>query len=306
MKVVFMGTPDFAVPTLKKLIDKKYEVVSVFTQPDKPKGRGHKMQFPPVKELALENNIEVFQPTTLKDEAVVNLIKEQNPEVIVVAAYGKILPESILNIPNYGCINVHGSLLPKYRGAAPIQWSVLNGDKVTGVTTMYMGKGLDTGDMLLKKEVEILPNETAGELFDRLSVIGADLLTDTLDALVNNTVTPQKQDENESSYAPMITKALSPIDWNESALEIHNQVRGLNPWPCASSHFGKKAIKIHRTKVIDGKGQAGKLFVNNKHLCVYCGESALQLLEVQLENGKRMTGDAFLVGHPINDDSCLY
>lgn len=306
MKVVFMGTPDFAVPTLKKLIDKKYEVVSVFTQPDKPKGRGHKMQFPPVKELALENNIEVFQPTTLKDEAVVNLIKEQNPEVIVVAAYGKILPESILNIPKYGCINVHGSLLPKYRGAAPIQWSVLNGDKVTGVTTMYMGKGLDTGDMLLKKEVEILPDETAGELFDRLSVIGADLLTDTLDALVNNTVTPQKQDENESSYAPMITKALSPIDWNESALEIHNQVRGLNPWPCASSHFGEKAIKIHRTKVIDGKGQTGKLFVNNKHLCVYCGKGALQLLEVQLENGKRMTGDAFLVGHPINDDSCLY
>lgn len=305
MRVVFMGTPDFAVPTLKKLIEDGYDIVSVFTQPDKPKGRGHKMQFSPVKELALENNLEVFQPNTLKDESVINLIKEQNPEVIVVAAYGKILPEAILNIPKYGCVNVHGSLLPKYRGAAPIQWAVLNGDKVTGVTTMLMGKGLDTGDMLLKREVEIPSDETAGELFDRLSLIGADLLVETLEALKSNNIIPEKQNDAESNYASLITKALSPIDWNKSATEIHNQVRGLNPWPCASSHYGEKAIKIHRTKVIEGSGEAGKLFVSDKHLCVYCGKDALQLLEVQLENGKRMTGDVFLVGHPVDKNSRL-
>ncbi len=298
-----MGTPDFAVPTLKKLIEDGYDIISVFTQPDKPKGRGHKMQFSPVKELALENNLEIFQPNTLKDESVINLIKEQNPDVIVVAAYGKILPEDILNIPKYGCVNVHGSLLPKYRGAAPIQWAVLNGDKVTGVTTMLMGKGLDTGDMLLKREVEIPSDETSGELFDRLSLIGADLLVETLEALKSNTVTPQKQNDAESNYASLITKALSPIDWSKSAAEIHNQVRGLNPWPCASSHYGKKAIKVHCTKVIEGSGEAGKLFVSDKHLCVYCGKDALQLLEVQLENGKRMTGDVFLVGHPVDKNS---
>lgn len=300
-----MGTPDFAVPTLQKLIDSDYEITSVFTQPDKPKGRGHKMQFSPVKELAIANNLEVFQPNTLKDEAVINSIREQCPDFIVVAAYGKILPEAILNIPPYGCINVHGSLLPKYRGAAPIQWSVLNGDKATGVTTMYMGKGLDTGDMLLKTEVEIGANETAGELFDRLAPIGADLLMETLEALVNKTVTPEKQDDSKSNYASIITKALSPIDWNKSATEIHNQVRGLNPWPCASSHFGEKGIKIHRTEVLNMSGKAGKLFMNGNHLCIYCGDGALQLVEVQLENGKRMSGDVFVNGHPIKDDSYL-
>ncbi|MDO4459607.1 MAG: methionyl-tRNA formyltransferase [Clostridia bacterium] len=305
MNVVFMGTPDFAVPSLQILLENNYNVTSVFTQPDKPKGRGHKMQFSPVKELALKYDIPVFQPDRLKNDEIIAEIKSQCPDFIVVVAYGKLLPEAILNIPRFGCINVHGSLLPKYRGAAPIQWAVLNGEKTTGVTTMYMAKGMDTGDMLLKAETEIPVDETSGELFDRLTGIGADLLLETLKGLEAGTVKAEPQNEAEATHSPMITRELSPIDWNKSAEEIHNQIRGLNPWPSATSRYKDKGIKIHASNVIRGKGNPGEIFNYKGKLCVYCGDNALELTEVQLENGKRMSGEAFLLGHPIKETIIL-
>ena len=305
MKVVFMGTPDFAVPSLQKLIENNYEIQAVFTQPDKPKGRGHKLCFSPVKELALEYNLPVYQPTTLRTQDIAEQIKSLKPDFIIVAAYGKILPKSILEIPEYGCINVHGSLLPKYRGAAPIQHAVLNGDKVTGITTMYMGEGLDTGDILLKEEVQIGEDETSEELFDRMKVVGADLLIKTLQGLVSGEVSPVPQDDALSTYASVITKDLSPIDWSLENYVIHNKVRGLNSWPCAESLYKGKKIKIHRTVIADADGSAGKLYCKDKKLYVYCGKGSLEILELQLENGKRMSGSAFLLGHPLTDDVIL-
>lgn len=225
-----MGTPDFAVVSLENLINTgKHQIEGVFTQPDKPKGRGYTVTFSPVKDCAISHNIPVYQPETLKDGKAFEIIKELKPDVIVVAAYGKILPKEILDFPKYGCVNVHGSLLPKYRGAAPIQWSVLNGEKETGVTTMYMSEGLDTGDMLLKESTEIGENETAGHLFDRISEMGAELICKTLDALEKGEITPVKQDDALSSYSPMLSKKICPIDWSKSAKEVHNKIRGLNP-----------------------------------------------------------------------------
>lgn len=305
MKIIYMGTPDFAVPSLQKLIDSEHSVEAVFTQPDKPKGRGHKMQFSPVKELAVAHDIPVHQPLTLKDESVVELIKNIDPDVIVVVAYGRLLPKAVLDIPKYGCVNVHGSLLPKYRGAAPIQWSVLNGDKVAGVTTMYMGVGMDTGDMLLKAETEIGGNETSGELFDRLKDIGADLLMETLEGLFEGRITAVPQNEAEATHAPMITKEMSEVDWTKSAREIHNQIRGLNPWPCAVTSYNGKRMKVYAAEVMEGNGAPATLFKKDNKMCVYCGEGALVLTDIQLENGKRMSGDVFLLGHPIDKTSLL-
>lgn len=305
MRVIFMGTPDFAVPSLQKLLDRGDDIRAVFTQPDKPKGRGHKLQAPPVKELALEHGIPVFQPQTLRDEAVQQQIRELAPEVIVVAAYGKILPKAVLDTPKLGCINVHGSLLPKYRGAAPIQWAVINGEKISGVTTMYMGEGMDTGDMLLKAETPIGHEETAGELFDRLMVLGADLLGETLDKLEKGALQRTPQKEEEATYAPMLSKELSQVNWNRPAQEIHDLIRGLNPWPCAVSMLDGKRIKLLFSRVTEGTGEPGSLVIQEEGLAVCCGSGALLLTKIQTENGKRMSGKQYLLGHPLKEGARL-
>lgn len=305
MRVIFMGTPDFAVPSLQKLLDRGNDIRAVFTQPDKPKGRGHKLQAPPVKDLALKHEIPVFQPPTLRDETVQQQIRELAPEVIVVAAYGKILPKAVLDIPKLGCINVHGSLLPKYRGAAPIQWAVINGEKVSGVTTMYMGEGMDTGDMLLKAETPIGPEETAGELFDRLMVLGAELLGETLDKLEKGALRRVPQKDEEATHAPMLSKELSQVDWNRPAQEIHDLIRGLNPWPCAFSTLDGKRVKLLSSRVTEGAGEPGSLVVQEEGLAVCCGSGALLLTEIQTENGKRMSGKQYLLGHPLKEGARL-
>ena len=300
MRIVFMGTPDFAVPSLEALLRRGHEIAAVYTQPDKPKGRGHKLLPPPVKVLALEHHIPVYQPTTFRTAEAVEMLRALQPELIVVAAYGKILPPDVLAIPPYGCINVHGSLLPKYRGAAPIQWAVLNGDKVTGVTIQRMAEGVDTGDMLAKAETEIGPDETSGELFDRLMVLGAELLVDTVDKL--NTLTPEPQDEALSTHAPLIQKEMGAVDWTKPASQVHNLVRGLNPWPAAYLTIDGKRMKLWKTKPVKAKGLPGVLTVLDGEMTVYCGEDAVQLVEIQPENGKRMRGSDYLRGHPLTHD----
>lgn len=299
MNVLFMGTPDFAVPTLKKLAESGHNIKAVITQPDKPVGRKQVLTSPDVKVCAEQLGLKVLQPDTLRSDNSIKEIKEIDPDVIVVVAYGKILPKDILDIPKYGCVNVHGSLLPKYRGAAPIQQAVLNGDKITGVTTMYMGEGLDTGDILLASETEIGENETSAELFDRLSELGADLLIKTLEGLEKGTVTPVKQDEAQATYTVKITKAMCPIDWNKSALEIHNQVRGLQTWPVAVSKLNGKDIKIHKTLLCDKSGKAGEI-ICIEPLTVACGEKSVVIKELQLSGKKRMDSKSFLLGHPLS------
>lgn len=303
MRVVFMGTPDFAVPSLQILLDHGYEVCAVYTQPDKPKGRGHKLQPPPVKELALQHQIPVFQPATLRKEEVQAEIRSWNPDVIVVVAYGKLLPKAVLDAPKLGCVNVHGSLLPQYRGAAPIQWTVLNGDKVAGVTTMFMAEGMDTGDMLLKAETPVGEEETSGQLFDRLKDLGADLLLETLQGLEAGTLTSVPQDEAQATRAPMLSKELSQVDWTKSAQQVHDLIRGLNPWPSAVSYLDGRKLKLHASRVRDGSGEAGKAFAQDGALWVYCGQGALELTEIQTENGKRMDGKSYLLGHPLQEGS---
>lgn len=299
MRVIFMGTPDFAVPSLQTLLDRKDDVCAVFTQPDKPKGRGHKLQAPPVKLLAEQKGIPVYQPATLKNEEVQELIRSFAPDLIVVAAYGKLLPKVVLDTPKLGCINVHGSLLPKYRGAAPIQWAVLNGDPVSGVTTMYMAEGMDTGDILLKAETPIGPEETAGELFDRLMVLGAGLLGQTLERLEQGTLQRLPQNEEEATHAPMLSKELSRLDWRCSAKELHDRIRGLNPWPCACAVLEGSRLKLLASRVREGTGEPGTLATTEEGLLVYCGQGALLLTELQTEQGKRMTGKDYLLGHPL-------
>ena len=298
-RVIFMGTPDFAVPSLQKLIDNGYDIPLVVSQPDKPRGRSKQLVMPEVKALAVETGIEVFQPVSLKNEEASAYIASFEPDFLVVAAYGKILPKAVLDIPKKACINVHGSLLPKYRGAAPIQWSVLNGDKTTGVTTMLMGEGLDTGDMLLKKEVAIGENETAAALFDRLAVVGADLLMQTLENFDH--ITPEPQEEAAATYAPMISRDLCPINWNEPAATIHNKVRGLAEWPVAVTTLGGKNLKIHAGRVAGSTDKApGTVIENRKKIVVACGNNtSYEIVSLQLEGKKRMQSDAFLLGHKI-------
>lgn len=301
MDIVFMGTPEFAVPCLERLISDGHNVKGVFTQPDKPKGRGHKMQFPPVKECAVEAGIPVYQPLKMKDGEAISILENLKPELIIVVAYGKILPKEILDYPKYGCINMHASILPRYRGAAPIQWCVLNGEKISGVTAMQMDVGLDTGDMLLTKTVEIGENETAGELHDKLSVLGADVMSETIDLLLKGELKPEKQNDSDSTYAPMLSKDLCPIDWNESAQKVHNKVRGLSPWPVATAKLGEKTIKIHKTAV-SGKCNAtpGEVVVSDKKLVVACGEStSVEIIVLQTEGKKAMNASDFLRGNPI-------
>lgn len=308
MKIVFMGTPDFAVPSLNKLIEVGHEICAVFTQTDKPKGRGNKMAFSPVKETALTHGIPIYQPFSLKKQLdeFLPVIKSLTPDAIVVVAYGKILPMEILNLPKYGCINVHGSLLPKYRGAAPIQWTVLNGDRFGGVTTMLMAEGIDTGDMLLSRSVEIGQTETASELYSRLSFVGADLLIETIDLLENGELTPVPQNDNEASYAPMLSKEMSRIDFSKSAEEIKNQIQGLSDWPCAVFYLDDARMKVYRCEISDVPDEytPGEI-VNEKDFTVACGVGALKFLEVQAEGSKRMNALDYLRGKPIKKGTVL-
>ena len=300
MRIVYMGTPDFAVPALEKLAQSPdYTVAAVFTQPDKPKGRKMVMTPPDIKVCAEKLGIPVFQPSSMRSEEAYNSLKELNPDVIVVAAYGQILPKAVLDLPKFGCVNIHGSLLPKYRGAAPIQQSVLDGEKVTGVTTMLMDVGLDTGDILLKAETEIGENETAGELFDRLAVLGGELIVETLDKLKKGEITPQKQDESLATHTSKITKELCPIDFNKTAYEVHNKVRGLNPWPVAVTEISGKTVKVYSSRVSDMSGAAGTI-LSLKPFVIACGDKSVELIEIQPQGKKRMTAQAFLAGHKLN------
>ena len=298
MNIVFMGTPDFAVVSLQKLLDAGHNVSAVFTKQDMPRGRKMIMTPPEVKVLAQEHNLTVYQPSTLNDEDVINTIKSLNPDVIVVVAYGKLLPKAVLDIPRLGCINVHGSLLPRFRGAAPIQWTVIEGDEFGGVTTMYMGEGLDTGDIILTAKTEVGENETAGELFDRLAVMGADLLIETLTLLEKGEAPRIPQNEEEANYASMLTKAMCEIDFTKSAQTVHNLVRGLNPWPVAVTTLEGKKVKIIETRLSKLSGESGKI-VSLSPLTVACGEGAVEILTLQLEGKKAMESKAFLMGHRL-------
>lgn len=304
MRIVFMGTPDFAACSLKKLIDSGYDVIAAFTQPDRPKGRGHKLAACEVKQLALQAGIPVYQPEKLRDGSALALLKELSPDLIVVVAYGRILPDEILELPPLGCINIHGSLLPKYRGSAPIQWSVLNGDRTAGVTSMYMATEMDAGDILLTKETEIGEFETAGELFDRLAPMGAELLTETIEAIRDGSVCRCAQRPEDVSYAPPLSKEMSPIDWNKGPRAIVKQICGLQPWPCATAQLGGTEFKIfsacytdHRTDKAPGQiVSAGKAGIE-----VACdGGETLLITELQAAGGgKRMSAGAYLLGHPM-------
>lgn len=307
MRVIFMGTPDFAVPTLEALIE-KHEVLAVVTQPDKPKGRGKKMVFPVVKEKALEHNITVYQPQKVKTPEFVEILKEYQPDIMVVVAFGQILSEDILNIPKYGCINVHGSILPQYRGAAPIQWSIINGEEFGGVTTMYMAKGLDSGDMILKAKEKIKPDDTYGSLYDRLSVIGADLLIKTLDLIENGEVKRIPQNDDEATFAPMIKPELEHINWNGKNTDIVNLIKGLNPQPVAYTMLNDEKLKIWFAETIDGdyNGEPGTIVdVRKRDFVVMTAEGAVAVKEVQAQGGKKMSADAYMRGHAIEKGTIL-
>lgn len=295
MRIVFMGTPDFAVPCLQRLLEDGHEVPAVFTQPDKPVGRHAVLTPPPVKQLALSRGIPVYQPTKMRDGTVAALLRELAPDCLVVVAYGRILPQEILDVPPRGCVNIHGSLLPRYRGAAPIQWSVIRGETVTGVTSMFMDAGMDTGDIIDTLTTPIGGNETAGELFERLAPLGARLLSTTLAAIADGTVTRRPQNDAEATMAPMLEKAMGRLDLTRPARELHNQVRGMNPWPGAFCTVGGKTLKIHETRVAAGSGAPGTLLCADP-VTVACGEGALQLVTVQPEGKPRMAAEAWLRG----------
>ncbi|HIV18964.1 MAG TPA: methionyl-tRNA formyltransferase [Candidatus Merdivicinus intestinigallinarum] len=304
MNIVFMGTPDFAVPCLQALLDAGYPVTGVFTQPDKPKGRGYQLAPPPVKEFALTQNLPVFQPKTMRDGEALEQLKGCNPDLIVVVAYGKLLPKEVLELPRFGCINVHASLLPKYRGAGPVQWSIINGEEKTGVTTMYMAEALDTGDMLESASLEIGENETADELMERLSHLGAELLISTVKKAEEGTLKPIPQDESLSSYVSMLDKEMARLDFNKPAKEVHNLIRGLSSWPCAYTFYQGKRLKVYRSKLSALTGQPGEI-VDAKKFIIACRDGAVEFDTVQYEGGKRMSGADFLRGKKPGDHEIL-
>ena len=299
-----MGTPDFSVGVLEEIIRAGHEVVLAVTQPDKPKGRGNAMQFPPVKECALSHGIEVFQPKKIREDANVEYLKKFDADIFIVVAFGQILTKNILDMPKYGCVNVHASLLPKYRGAAPIQWAVINGDAITGVTTMRMDTGIDTGDMIAKREVRIAEDETGGSLFDKLAEVGAKLCVETMDMLEKGTVQFTPQNNDASTHTSKITKELGNIDWKKPAVEIERLIRGLNPWPSAYTHLDDKAFKIWKAKVVDEANdyEPGCIVKASKNeLIVQTGDGQLALLEVQLAGKKRMDAGAFMRGYTVEE-----
>ena len=308
MKIIFMGTPDFSVGTLEALIEAGHEVCLVVTQPDKPKGRGKEMQPTPVKAAAMKHGIPVYQPKKIRDPECVEELRKYNADVMVVVAFGQILPKEILDMTPYGCINVHASLLPSYRGAAPIQWAVINGDEITGVTTMRMDVGLYTGDIIAKKQVGIAEDETGGSLFDKLAAVGAELCVETMQMLENKTATFTPQDNEASTHTKMISKELGDIDWKKPAVEIERLIRGLNPWPSAYTHLDNKAFKIWKARVVetDGAYAPGCICkVGKNMMVVQTGEGGLELLEVQLAGKKRMDAGSFLRGYPVAEGSFL-
>ena len=297
-----MGTPNFAAVSLNALYKGGFDVIGVFTQPDKPKNRGMKLEESPVKKLAVSHGTPVFQPEKLRDGSAAEIIRELAPELIAVVAYGKILPREILDIPPYGCINIHGSLLPKYRGAAPIQWAVLNGDKVTGVTSMYMAEGMDTGDIIMTAETEILPDETSGELFDRLSVMGGDLLCRTVNAIADGTAVRTPQNNDEATLAPMISKELCPINWTDTADKIIDKIRGLDPWPVATAELGGQKFKVYKAKKLSDSTNGlpvGTVIPNKEGIQVVCGDGEILITEVQPAGKRRMNAADYLRGHKL-------
>jgi len=307
MKIVFMGTPDFAVPCLKALIS-NYDVAAVITQPDRAKGRGNKLTPPPVKVLAEQNSIEVYQPERIKTPEMVELLRNIKPDAIVVVAFGQILSQDILEIPPLGCINVHASLLPKYRGAAPINWCIINGEEKTGITTMYMDKGLDTGDIIIKSEIAIGTEETAGELHDRLSELGAEVLIDTMKLIEEGRAPRIPQDNEKATYAPIMTKALGRIDWSKNAGQIKNLIRGAYPWPGAYSSYEGKSFKVFKAAAEGNEknNEWGRITgVDKESFTVSCGEGNLRIMELQFENEKRMSVEAYLRGHNIKEGTKL-
>ncbi len=307
MKIVFMGTPDFAVDCLEALVSSEHEVVAVFSQPDKPQGRKQILTAPEVKVCAQKYNIPVYQPVTLKGGDAAQLLRELAPELIVVVAYGKLIPQEILDIPKYGCVNVHGSLLPELRGAAPIQWAVINGLEETGVTTMQLDAGLDTGDILLVKKTKIEENETSGELFDRLKVLGAEVLMETIDAMLKGELNPQKQDDSKSTYASMLNKSLSPVDWSKPAKEVHNHIRGLEPWPVATTVINGKPVKLFGCRLGNAfNGKAGEVVSSEKQLEVCCGDGYTVLItQLQAQGKNKLSSADFLRGFKVEKGTIL-
>ena len=302
MRVGFMGTPDIAATCLEKILKDGFQVVGVYTQPDRPKNRGMKLAFSPVKELALQHDLPVFQPESFKDPETVEQLKELAPDVVAVVAYGRILPQSVLDVPPKGCINIHASVLPKYRGSAPYQWAVLDGEAETGVSAMYLCRQMDAGDVIDVSKTPIGPDETAGELLDRLAVLGADLLSKTLGRLSCGEVTATPQDESKVCYAPMLDKSMCPIDWTKTAQQVHDHVRGLHPWPVATADLAGTRFKIHATTVVanEKNAQPGTILALTKTgLVVACGQGAVEIRSLQAEGGKRMAAPDYFRGHPL-------
>ena len=301
MRVVFMGTPDIAATCLKKILADGFEVVGVYTQPDRPKGRGMKMVASPVKEVALAAGIPVLQPETFREEETVEALRELKPDICAVVAYGRILPQKVLDVPTFGCINIHASVLPKYRGSAPYQWAVLDGLQETGVTAMYLCREMDAGDIIDVSKTPIGENETAGELLDRLAVLGAELLSKTLSRFEKEGKVPGvPQNPDAVSYAPMLDKTMCPIDWNKTAQQVHNHVRGLHPWPVATMVLQGKTFKVHDTRVVSGSGAPGQILgLTKTGLVIACGEGAVEITSLQAEGGKRMAAPDYFRGHPL-------
>ena len=304
MRVVFMGTPDIAATCLKKIIADGFEIAAVYTQPDRPKNRGMKLACSPVKEVALAHGLPVYQPENFRDPETVRQLQELKPDVVAVVAYGRILPQSVLDIPPKGCINIHASVLPKYRGSAPYQWAVLDGLQETGVSAMYLCREMDAGDVIDVAKTPIGPDETAGQLLDRLAVLGAELLSKTLYAMKQGKVTAVPQDASQVTYAPMLDKTMCPIDWNVSAQKVHDKVRGLNPWPVATAQIRGKWFKIYTTAVIreDHHAQPGTILgLTKTGLRIACAQDAVEIRVLQAEGGKRMAAPDYFRGHPLGD-----
>ncbi len=300
MRVVFMGTPDIAATCLKKILADGFDVVGVYTQPDRPKGRGMKLVASPVKEVAVAAGIPVFQPENFREEETVEQLRALQPDICAVVAYGRILPQKVLDVPKYGCINIHASLLPKYRGSAPYQWAVLDGLTETGVTAMYLTREMDAGDIIDISKTPIGENETAGELLEHLAVLGAELLSRTLTRFESGKVPATPQDAAGVSYAPMLDKSMCPIDWTKTAQQVHNHVRGLHPWPVATMELQGKTFKVHATRVVEGSGKPGEILgLTKTGLRIACGEGAVEIISLQAEGGKRMAAPDYFRGHPL-------